>query len=58
MATVLTKIPGIGPAKARSLLNRLGSVAKIRETPLEEIAALPGFNPGLAETVLRCLNEP
>ena len=57
LASVLTEIPGIGPAKARTLLNRLGSVAKIRETPVEAIAALPGFNPGLAEAVLRHLNE-
>ncbi len=52
VATVLTAIPGIGPARARTLLNVLGSVAKIKAAPVEDIAALPGFNRKLAEAVL------
>lgn len=54
--TALQGIPGIGPARARTLLNRLGSVARIRETGAEEIAALPGFNEKLARHVLAHLH--
>jgi len=55
--TTLTEIPGVGPARARTLLNQLGSVAKIRIATVEEIAALPGFNRQLAETVHRSLQS-
>lgn len=51
LATALTAIPGIGPARARTLLNALGSVARIRAAAVEEIAVLPGFNQKLAEAV-------
>ena len=55
LRTSLTAIPGIGPRRARTLLNKLGSVAKIREADAPAIAALPGFNERLANTVLEHL---
>jgi excinuclease ABC subunit C len=55
LRTALTDIPGIGPARARTLLNKLGSIAKIKDTTLEEVAALPGFTLALARTVLEHL---
>jgi len=51
LSTALTDIPGVGEKRARTLLNRLGSVARIRSAAVEEIAALPGFNAKLAHTV-------
>lgn len=51
LRTVLTAVPGVGPARARTLLNALGSVAKIGAASTEEIAALPGFNQELARAV-------
>ena len=57
LSTVLTGIPGIGRARARTLLIKLGSVAKIRAARMEDIAALPGFNTRLAQTVHDHLRE-
>ncbi|MBP8128866.1 MAG: excinuclease ABC subunit UvrC [Candidatus Hydrogenedentes bacterium] len=52
LATALTGVPGVGAKRARTLLNRLGSVARIRAAAVETIAALPGFGPALAQSVL------
>jgi excinuclease ABC subunit C len=51
MASVLDAIPGIGPAKRKSLLIHFGSVDKIKEATLDELSAVPGINRALAETV-------
>jgi excinuclease ABC subunit C len=51
IGTVLTDVPGVGPAKARTLLNRFGSIDKIREASAAEIASAPGFNEALAKAV-------
>ena len=53
--TTLTGIPGVGPARAKALLNGLGSVARIREAQPNDIAAVPGFNDTLAQAVLEHL---
>lgn len=57
LRTSLTSIPGIGPQKARLLLNKMGSVAKIREAQVESLAALPGITKELAQTVHEHLNN-
>ena len=57
LRTTLVEIPGIGPKRAKLLLNRLGSLTRVREASPEEIAALPGFNRALAEEVLRHLTK-
>lgn len=51
LSTVLSNIPGVGPKRARTLLNKIGSVARIATAPVEEIAALPGFSPRLAQRI-------
>jgi len=56
--TTLTDIPGIGPQRAQALLNRLGSIAKIRKARPEDIAELPGFNEKLAQQVVTHLQQP
>jgi excinuclease ABC subunit C len=38
LRSALTDIPGIGPAAARKLLRRFGSLAKIREATAEELS--------------------
>ena len=55
LATLLTNIPGVGPKRAKVLLNRLGSLAKVQSATVEDIAALPGFNAKLAESILSYL---
>lgn len=57
LTSPLLQVPGIGPKRARTLLHKLGSLAKVREATVEEIAALPGFNDALASTVKRTLGS-
>lgn len=58
LRTALTGIPGVGPARAKTLLTQLGSVARIREASVEAIAALPGFNLALAQQVVDHFRSP
>lgn len=55
LRTALTDIPGVGPKRARALLNHFGSVARIREAGVEEIAQAPGFTEKLAREVRHAL---
>lgn len=53
--TRLTDIPGIGERRAKALLRTLGSLRKIEDATMEEIAAVPGFSEGLARIVMEHL---
>jgi excinuclease ABC subunit C len=50
-ASALDEVPGLGPAKRKSLLKHFGSVKKIRAASVDELLAVPGIGPALAETV-------
>ncbi|MDP9270557.1 MAG: excinuclease ABC subunit UvrC [Chloroflexota bacterium] len=45
----LDDVPGIGSNRKKALLKRFGSVRRIREASLDEVAATPGINRQLAE---------
>jgi excinuclease ABC subunit C len=45
----LDDIAGIGPGRKKALLKRFGSVRRIREASLDEVAATPGISRELAE---------
>ncbi len=47
----LDAVPGIGPRRRAALLVHFGSVERIREAPVEEIARVPGFSATLAERI-------
>jgi excinuclease ABC subunit C len=49
LASVFDDIPGIGPARKKALLKRFGSVRRIREASLDEVAATPGVGRVAAE---------
>ncbi|MEP7345160.1 MAG: excinuclease ABC subunit UvrC [Gemmatimonadaceae bacterium] len=51
----LLKISGIGPKKRALLLKKFGSLDGVRNAPVAEIAALPGFSMASAESLLRAL---
>jgi excinuclease ABC subunit C len=52
MASQLETVPGIGPAKRKALLKAFGnSISAIRAASLEELAAVPGITPKLAELI-------
>ena len=53
----LLRIPGIGPARRRALLERFGSLAGVRTATSAEIASLPGFSSRLADRILERLQS-
>ncbi len=55
LSTQLTDVPGIGPATARILLNRFGSLARIRNASVDDLADVPGLSQPKAEAVQKHL---
>jgi len=51
LASQLDSIPGIGPNRRKELLKHFGSMDKIREATIEELAAVKGMNETAAESV-------
>jgi excinuclease ABC subunit C len=51
LRSALAEIPGIGEARQRLLLRHFGSVKKIREASLEDLAGVPGMTRGSAVAV-------
>src|SRR4051794_34051237 len=44
-------LPGVGPKRRRELLKVFGSAKRVREAPIEQIAAVPGISRTLAERI-------
>jgi excinuclease ABC subunit C len=44
-------LAGVGPRRRAALLRTFGSVKRIREAPVEQIASIPGIGPGLAAKI-------
>lgn len=44
-------LPGVGPKRRRELLKVFGSAKRVREAPIEQIAAVPGISRALAERI-------
>ena len=53
----LEDVPGVGPKRRRSLLRHFGSLARIRQAEVEELAAAPGMNRTVAQAVWEFLRE-
>ncbi len=51
IASQLEKVPGIGPAKRKVLLQTFGSIDRLREASLDELIKVPGITPALAENI-------
>ncbi|MDW8342895.1 MAG: excinuclease ABC subunit UvrC [Verrucomicrobiae bacterium] len=49
--SVLDEVPGLGEKKKLALLQQFGSVARIREASVEELADVPGIGPKLAAAI-------
>lgn len=50
--SALDAIAGLGPAKQKSLLSAMGSVANIRQASRDELMRVPGVGPALAQTIV------
>jgi excinuclease ABC subunit C len=55
MASVFDEVAGIGPVRKKALLKRFGSLRRIREASVEELAETPGITRSLAENLKRHL---
>ncbi|MBX6342081.1 MAG: excinuclease ABC subunit C, partial [Thermomicrobiaceae bacterium] len=51
ITSALDDLKGIGPRRKRALLQAFGSVKRIREASVEELAAVEGIGPVLAEQI-------
>lgn len=49
--TVLSQVPGMGPAKVKAVLKAFGSVSQLRKATLEEISAVSGISAALAQAI-------
>lgn len=49
--SILDEIEGVGPARKRALLKHFGSLKKMKEADLEEIAAAPGVSKAVAKSI-------
>jgi excinuclease ABC subunit C len=45
------ELPGVGPKRRAALLRVFGSAKRVREAPVEQIAAVPGIGPALAARI-------
>ena len=55
IVSALDGVPGLGPARRVALVRHFGSVAALRRADVAAVAAVPGFGPRLAETVVAAL---
>jgi len=51
IASQLDEIPGIGPKRRRALLKTFGSMDGLRGASIQQLAAVPGITPALAENI-------
>jgi excinuclease ABC subunit C len=55
--SVLDDVPGLGELRRKALLTYFGSLRKLRQATVEEIAEVPGFGPTLAAAVKAALAD-
>lgn len=57
VSSALDDVPGIGAKRKKELIKRFGSVSKIREASVDEIAAVPGLSRRIAEELKEKLSD-
>ncbi|UFS60331.1 excinuclease ABC subunit UvrC [Subtercola endophyticus] len=55
ITSVLSEIPGLGPARVKTLLKEFGSVSKLKEATAEQIGEVKGVGPTLAASIVEQL---
>ncbi|RNE66516.1 excinuclease ABC subunit UvrC [Cryobacterium tepidiphilum] len=51
ISTVLSEVPGLGPARVKQLLRHFGSVSRLKQAGVDEIGQVNGIGPVLAATI-------
>jgi len=51
LASQLDSIPGIGPARRKSLLTHFGSIENIKQASIEDLTTLPGITEQVAQAI-------
>ncbi len=51
VASILDSVPGVGPKRRQLLLKRFGSLEALRDASVEELSAVPGISPEVAESL-------
>lgn len=54
--SALHDIPGLGPERAKALMRAFGSVAAVRQASADELQAVEGIGPHLADRIVGALN--
>ena len=57
LRSALDQLPGVGVGRRKALLKHFGSMAAIQAASAEELAAVPGFGPALAQSVWEGLRK-
>ena len=55
-ASRVDEIPGVGPARSRALLRHFGSLDKVREASVEQIALVPGIGRETAAAIAKAVS--
>jgi excinuclease ABC subunit C len=55
--SVLDNCPGVSDTRRKALLQRFGSVARLRKATAKQIASVEGVGPRLAEQIVKFLSE-
>ena len=58
LQSVLEEIPGVGAGRRRNLLRTLGSLKRVKEASLAELASVEGFGPRAAQAVWDFFHAP
>jgi len=57
IGSVLSEVPGLGPARVKVLLKHFGSVKRLKEATPDQIGEVRGIGPALAEAIVARLSS-
>lgn len=55
LESLLDEVPGLGETRRLSLLEHFGSIAELRKSNLEQVAAVPGIGEKTASAIFEAL---
>lgn len=58
ITSMLSEVPGLGPARVRDLLRHFGSVARLRAASIEDMTEVRGIGSSIAAAIAERLSQP